>query len=435
MVDERIEPVLRAHLTMSRRGLLVLLIAILLPWTLVTYLVTRYQPPVPGSGSKPVAATRVVGSPALRDSVVRLQPCRPGPWGKLDMVRINLEPPEEFIPKGWEEPRTTTWHFVGMDASSVAGVFDSAGLDDSMKATLQNRSHWSATAAGIDVTPPDEVLTTMPPAPRERIYAVLAKFPENLTQSTPYCFKPDLIDERFANSTLSPERIAFLRRMMYPRGTLLLFSDMFAALNATTNRSEKIEMIKTISRMRTMILRLHLDETSDVNAMVEYWGKGGRAKDLRPLLESLARVPEGCPIDIVHLLPRFARLRLYTFPLPSDTEASTHQDCHWSSFNFFSEPPNPDYGRTDLVVQMLERDYFKLPGAPSFGDIVFFTLPSGDVIHSAVYLADDIVFTKNGPTSEQPWMLMSIADLMAVYTATRSPNEPLAVVYWRRKDM
>lgn len=420
---------------MSRRGLLVLLIAILLPWILVTYLVTRSSIPTTTRDTRQVPP-RVEGKrPAAQDAVVRLQPCRPGPWGKLDMVRINLEPPEEFIPKGWEEPRTTTWHFVGMDASAVAGVFDTSGLDDATKAALQDRTRWTATAAGIDVTPPDDVLVSMPPAPRERIYTVLAKFPENLTQATPYCFKPDLIDERFANSTLSPERIAFLRRMMYPRGTLLLFSDMFAALNATTNRDEKMEMIKTISRMRTMILRLHLDETTDANAMVDYWGKGGRAKDLRPLLESLARVPDGCPIDIVHLLPRFARLRLYTFPLPSDTEASTHQDCHWSSFNFFNEPPNPDFGRTDLVVQMLERDYFKLPGAPSFGDIVFFTLPSGDVIHSAVYLADDIVFTKNGPTSEQPWMLMSIADLMAIYAATRSPNEPLSVVYWRRKDL
>lgn len=425
----------RTHIALSTPGLIVLLLAVLSPW-----LFLAVSNKAPSSGGSRKAGVRPTG-PAERatagtdtNRMALVQPCRPGPWGRMDTVRINLEPPEEFIPEGWESSQTTTWHFVGMDAAAVSSVFDSAGLPDDLKTKLLDRSLWEATPSGIDIRPPDSILLALPPGARERIYATLSRFKENITQSTPYCFKPDLIEERFANSHLSVDRISLIRSLMYPRGSLLLFSDMFVSLNATPDRDEKMKMIKTISRMRTMILRLHLDADTDVDSLVNYWGKGGRAKDLRPLLESLTRVPGDGEIDIVHLLPRFARLRLYTFPLPAQHVTSANEDCHWSSFNFFNDTPNPDYTQPEIVAQLLERDYFRLPGSPAFGDIVFFLLPSGDVIHSAVYLADDIVFTKNGPASEQPWMLMTIPDLLALYTATRAPDETLQVAYWRRKD-
>ncbi len=37
-------------------------------------------------------------------------------------------------------------------------------------------------------------------------------------------------------------------------------------------------------------------------------------------------------------------------------------------------------------------------------------------IHSAVYIADDICFTKNGGTAVRPWMLSTISDLLEQYS-------------------
>ena len=48
------------------------------------------------------------------------------------------------------------------------------------------------------------------------------------------------------------------------------------------------------------------------------------------------------------------------------------------------------------------------------------------ITHSAVFLADDLVFTKNGQNYTMPWMIMRIADLRAMY-----PNSN--IVYIRRK--
>jgi len=64
------------------------------------------------------------------------------------------------------------------------------------------------------------------------------------------------------------------------------------------------------------------------------------------------------------------------------------------------------------------------------GDLIFLLDGKGAVIHSAVYIADDLVFTKNGINYAQPWILMRIKTLLGVYTCTAEPK----VLYYRRKD-
>jgi hypothetical protein len=52
-----------------------------------------------------------------------------------------------------------------------------------------------------------------------------------------------------------------------------------------------------------------------------------------------------------------------------------------------------------------------------------------EIKHSATFLADDLVFTKNGNNFRQPWMIMRIDDLLATY-----PDEPpMRAVYMRVK--
>ena len=53
-----------------------------------------------------------------------------------------------------------------------------------------------------------------------------------------------------------------------------------------------------------------------------------------------------------------------------------------------------------------------------YGDILLLMNDRNEIKHSAVYLADDLVFTKNGNNYRQPWMLMHIPDLLATYPAT-----------------
>ena len=54
-----------------------------------------------------------------------------------------------------------------------------------------------------------------------------------------------------------------------------------------------------------------------------------------------------------------------------------------------------------------------------YGDILCF-LEGGEGLHTCVYVADDIVFTKNGDSILAPWVLMQVKDVEAIYR--RSPD-------------
>jgi hypothetical protein len=53
------------------------------------------------------------------------------------------------------------------------------------------------------------------------------------------------------------------------------------------------------------------------------------------------------------------------------------------------------------------------------------------LFHSAVYIADDILFTKNGPNPSNPWMFARLQEVTDYYPQ----GEPVSVAYYRRKDI
>jgi hypothetical protein len=65
-----------------------------------------------------------------------------------------------------------------------------------------------------------------------------------------------------------------------------------------------------------------------------------------------------------------------------------------------------------------------------YGDLIFLTNENGQIIHSAVYIAADLVFTKNGNNFKEPWVLMRMKDLLQTYLVT----DPARAVAFRSKD-
>jgi uncharacterized protein YfaT (DUF1175 family) len=87
---------------------------------------------------------------------------------------------------------------------------------------------------------------------------------------------------------------------------------------------------------------------------------------------------------------------------------------------FFNNPPDDRYHDSDVWGDALEQNYTKVRQA-SFGDLIVFYRPDGVPIHMVVYIADDVVFTKEGSSSWHPWTLMKWDDLMAHYTLDYLP--------------
>lgn len=132
-------------------------------------------------------------------------------------------------------------------------------------------------------------------------------------------------------------------------------------------------------------------------------------------------------MDIIHLLPPVPRGLLYCYPTPNGRNEL--RDCHWTCLNFFEEQPNDAFLDVKLVARKLQDAYETVPEATRLGDVLLFTLDGSNIIHSCVYVADDVVFTKNGANVMQPWTLMRRSEVISCYPT----DPPLNVVVKRRK--
>jgi hypothetical protein len=360
-----------------------------------------------------------------------LRQCRPGPWGELQYTRIVIEPPEEFTASDYVAHSEPTWYFKGYDAAKLAALWDAAGLSRTEVASLSAESAIEKGADYVRVKPSVALVIGLSPAARTKIYSALSIFPENTSQSEPFRFRAESADEWFENSNLSDATLTLVKRLLYRRGTSLLFSDQDIVLAQIDSPAERVKLIKTLARKSSLLVKLLVKPHADLDTLSTYWGRGLRRKALRPFLESVSHRSNGITVDIAHLLPRFARAHLFTYPQLSDHAGDINHDCHWSSLNFFNDPPDERFANQEYVKHTLETDYYVPTGPALLGDVLVFERSDGAVIHSCVYVADDIVFTKNGSAAVMPWMLMNLPDVIAFYPA----DVALKIRAYRRKDL
>jgi hypothetical protein len=187
--------------------------------------------------------------------------------------------------------------------------------------------------------------------------------------------------------------------------------------------AERRRLMKTLSRTSALLMKIRVRPDSDPVALADYWANGRRAKDVQALIESLTKVPGSASLDVAHLLPSFARKRLNTFPVPATDDTRPPLNCYWTSLNFFNDPPDDRYLDDPAWKEALDKNFTHAAEA-TLGDIMFLVRPNGLPVHAVVYIADDVVFTKNGYSDRQPWILMKWEDMIAGYPE----REKLSVV-------
>lgn len=396
---------------MPRAAVWLLAAAVLAPWVWIV------ASPQSGKNGRPWNFFSGLSKRDVSDG--KTVKCKPGPWGEMEYTRILIEPPEEFVMANYDVAQQVRWFFRGYSPDALRHFLSNSGLTANQVQTLTDPSRWELAVDGIWVKPPKDLIMQMSGEARARIYTVLAAFGENPAQNEPFRFRADVADEWFEDSGLSEETISLVKRLLYRRGSTLCFSDHEIVLPMINSPQEKSRLVKTLARKSTMLLKLRVRPDTDIEAVSKYWAKGYRAKDIRPILQSAAHREEGVTIDVAHLMPKFARSLLYTYPLPTEDPAKLNRDCHWTSLNFFNEEIDDRYADIEVVRQTLHTQYHPVPGDLMLGDVLLFLKPGGVVIHSCVFIADNIVFTKNGSSFAMPWILMTLDDVIAFY-----PSEP-----------
>ena len=353
-----------------------------------------------------------------------------GPWGEMIVRDIELERPAEFLTPEVAQPQPEKWVFTGMNSEAVKTLLASNGLAPAELAVLFAPGMVRAETSGTVLQPPVDFLLGLKTKTRQRLFSGLTGLGVNMYLDYPYIFPGKDIDSIYANPLLQPDDVALLKQLVYPNAGAWQLSDYDALLGKIPTVERRVTLARALSRQPAVFAGLVIKPDTDIDKLAAYWGhvQNVRFTDIRPLMESLKALPEGGNLSLFYLLPQFARNRLYTYPLPPQPGDPT-MDCHWTTFNFSSETPDNRLNDPNYAVQFIQKNYYQIAAPSIYGDVLLLINDRNEIKHSAVYLADDVVFTKNGNNYRQPWMLMHIPDLLATYPATPA----MRAVYMRRK--
>ncbi|MFZ2641500.1 MAG: hypothetical protein WA117_10920 [Verrucomicrobiia bacterium] len=340
----------------------------------------------------------------------------PGPWGKLRCFYIFLEAPMEMVetfPLPSSKPR---WSFPESELPKLPDLFKSAGLPDKFVAALLDPRNCAAEDGLLHLFPSVADVEAMTPMMRDVIYPQLAKCPANEFYCHPVRILTDTADEWFQSANLRPELIARIRQLSYRKLNCLVFSDLAVMMNHATSDSEARRIYKACTRTRSLMVQMELDDKTKLEPLLDYWtlGIGIRRKDIEPIMQAIINTDGVDRLGLSHVLPALARKLLYTYPGPEFSRHGILPDCHWTSLNFFNYEPHEYLLDSRLATNLVLEKFETVKPPYRYGDILFF-MDGGAAFHSCVYLADDMVFTKNGRNALSPWVIMKIPEVQKIY--------------------
>lgn len=362
---------------------------------------------IPAGAQEPTPEREVFG---------KLYQCKPGPWGDLEYYYIYLEAPDRLVDHFSMPSSLPKWVFPDATESSVRTLFQRAGLPAALQDYLLDPKRVVKENDLLTVYPPLPDLIALTPEQRSVIYEELAKNDNNEFQANPVYITSGYPDQWLAQSRLRPEIAEVVKKMTYMRGEVLCFSDISAILGMVQSDAEAHDIFKTMTRTRSLVLRLRVKTEADFKQVVKYWSGTNRNKDIEPIVLSAVETEGIERMDCIHLMPSLARRYLYSYPPAELAIQGRMPDCHWTSLNFFNYKPRDYFLDTRLAsMHVLER-YEKIEPPYGFGDVLMFMTPNGNALHSCVYIADDIVYTKNGENMASPWLLMKVRDVQRIYS-------------------
>jgi len=371
---------------------------------------------------------------SLADDAVTYQ-CKPGPWGRIEYQTLYLSAPLALMDEFPMPDIQPNWCFPGGTADSVRGFLTQAGLDAPTVQRLLGDPNAHRDAEGVfTVYPSVAELEALKPDVRATIYRELAKSPLNSFYYAPVCIPADSFEEWLGTGNFPTDVSDMIRKFVYRDGDAVLFSDFRAVLSHAPSDSEAHRWVRALTRVRCVLAYLKVDGTDDLTALKRYWSTNFHRKDSLPMLEAVADMPGGGKLDLTHLFPPLPRRLVYSYITPDIERTGQTPNCHWTSLNFFNYTRQNIFLDLKLASSQVLEDYERVPEANTFGDVLFFVDDQGSAYHSCVFIADNLVYTKNGENVMMPWILTRLEDVKQIYL--RKPGAKI-VVYrhiWPEED-
>lgn len=331
-----------------------------------------------------------------------------GPWGRLDRMPFHLEQPPRFLTPELCYTQPSAWILPGFTRERVRELLASA--DANARDTAAMVASAACDAEGCTVTPSTSFGLELSSSGRDTLYQQIGRFEVNTGFAYPY--SQPVGEDRWRDLGDIVD-LSLLQRLTWRRGNTVNISDSHLLCAAARNDEERLRIVETLTRMSATMVWLEVDRSSDIEALMSYWGRGSTGRDLRPILRALSQRSGGGRLDVVHLLPPFVRRRLNTFALPGDPP----RDCYWTALHFFSlSQPLDSFVNGAGAEEILNRDYQRVPMTSlELGDVLLFVVPGVGPVHAANHVADDLVFTKNGAHMRRPWSLLTLNEVRDLY--------------------
>lgn len=355
------------------------------------------------------------------------------PFGVIESYEIYLQPTDEVVNLLERPAREAEWHFHGLSLQAIDRVLAEAGLNPATHPELSS-DKWLGSGDYVVLLPSKETIMFLTPEARRTLCRVLSRFEENYYQRHPVVFEGGDIRGWFKGAGLKEELLEVIERLSWPDGPDRFLTDVPFLLGWAENATEEQAILRAISRRKTTVARLRLKPESDLETITNYWSAGAKAKDVLPLLEAVDRNPNVDQIDLAHLLPPTPRKHLNLYPTLQDGRGGRFPDAWWTAVNFLNFFPIALYGDSmNLNAQIRSRFRPMDPNESfQFGDLVFVIRSEDNLaIHACVYLADNLVYTKNGAGVFEPWVIQSMSDMLAHHRH----GDSLKVSGWRDQSV
>ncbi len=342
----------------------------------------------------------------------------PGLWGEIESYYTFLEPPLETIDLITIPSEQTEWHFFDMSLLQLDAFLGSAGVTPQQHSALMDPSRIFSNGEHHRLFPTPEVITTLSSASRNTIYRVLGQWEENPFHHKPFFIENPNLSQWFYGTGLETSQLQSIARLVYGSSNSgLLFSDLPYLLRDIESGSEEKKLLTALCRVRTLVPRIRISDSDNFENIARYWTSGYRNKDILPVMESVIKTEGVEMLDIAHLLPPTPRKHLFTFPGTNEGVSGRYPDWLWTSINFFNFIPLSRYADSTSGTEYFHKNYVPIPAPEQFGDLILVRKESnGEFLHGCIYIADDIVYTKNSASLFSPWVLSRIKNLIPLFS-------------------
>jgi len=337
-----------------------------------------------------------------------------GPWGTIEYYEVTVEPPTSIL---WGELFDTRsfWNFGEHSRDDVLLLLEEFKFAPALIEKLSTDGVWSESETGTEVDFGDEIVESLTTANRTALAAWM-RLNDNGYFSK-LLMNLEFHDESTLRQRLKASTVALLQSVTFLRKNVVSMMDRpYLMRQLGDDEDEKRALIRTLFSTRSLVARLVIDEDSDIDALAEYWSAEGKTPGIRSLLEGVRIAPGVDRIDLVHLLPPFARKYYCSFIKLDDVSPTGVPDCFWTSVHFFKARSTLRMLDKLSIDHYLKFDFEEIDGPATLGDmVVLFNRADGKFVHSYVNIAGDLVFTKNGRSFARPLILTTRENMMSVY--------------------